>query len=353
MALPTLKLFIDPSTNIAYSGLNNNDVITDPYFFYGDTKTVELYLRSTVDGLTQNVAWPSTPTLKLAIGPIDDVPTSGTFTVTFGGDTTSALAYNASATTFETALNALASIISAGGVTVVKVGDNYTIEFNTVGNRGTFTANTSALFPLSTALISVVQDGTGSAPEIVILHLRQSAAVSTTTFSSTGTGSATISTLSAWTSNANEGAVTYKIAISEKIVDGTFTLTYDAVTAAYDTISSPINFGATALDIYNALNLTGTVNEKPAVSVNKISNYNYTITFRYQPTGGGLTADSSGLVSGDGYQGTLSVDTAGALALLDGNELKETYLAVRVTSGGAPQTILQIPCTLYSSVIPN
>ena len=76
MALPTLKLFIDPTTNTAYKGLNSNDYITDPYFFYGDTKTVELYLRQTIDGVNQLITWPASPTIKLALGPIDDVPTA-------------------------------------------------------------------------------------------------------------------------------------------------------------------------------------------------------------------------------------------------------------------------------------
>jgi len=352
MALPTLKLFIDPTTNTAYKGLNSNDYITDPYFFYGDTKTVELYLRKTVDGVNQLITWPASPTIKLALGPIDDVPTAGTFTVTYGADTTSALAYNITASALQTALNALASITSAGGVVVTKVGDNYNVEFNNTGNRTAFTINAGALFPLSTSVISVVQDGTSTSPEIVLIHLRQSAAVTTTSFSATGSGTASISTLSAWATSGLDGSVTYAITIDEKIVDGTFTLTYSASNTDYNFISSPIDFGASALDIYNAIGLTGTVNNKPAVSVNKISNYYYTVSIRYQPNTG-LSVDYSGLISASGYKGTIAITTPGSLVLLDGNELVETYLAVQVTESSAPQTILQIPCTLFSSVIIN
>lgn len=45
------------------------------------------------------------------------VTTSGTFTLQYGANTTPGIAYNASANDVETALNLLASIIAAGGVT--------------------------------------------------------------------------------------------------------------------------------------------------------------------------------------------------------------------------------------------
>jgi hypothetical protein len=280
------------------------------------------------------------------------VPTAGTFTVTYGANTTSALAYNITAAAFQTALNALASITSAGGVIVTKVGDNYTIEFNSTGDRTAFTANTGALFPLSTAVISVVQDGTGTAPEIVIFHVRQSSVVNATSWTSVGSGTATISTQSAWASSGLDGSVTYALAIDERIVSGTFTLTYSATNTDYNFISSPINFGASALDIYNAIGLTGSVNSKPAVSVNKISDYSYTISIRYEPNTG-LSIGATGLINATGYKGTLAINTPGSLVLLDGNELVETYLAVQITESSAPQTVLQIPCTLLSSVIIN
>ena len=352
MALPTLKFFIDPTNNQAYYGLNDNTVITDPYFFYGDTKTIELYLRRTVNGTNELITWPSSPGIKVSIGPIDDVPTAGTFTVTYGANTTAALAYNVTPIALQTALNGLASITSAGGVVVTKVGDNYNIEFNNNGDRTAFTANTGALFPLSTSIISVVQDGTSTSPEIVILHLRQTSVVNATSWTSVGTGTATISTQSAWASSGLDGSVTYALSIDERIVDGTFTITYSASNTDYNFISAPINFGASALDIYNAIGLTGSVNSKPAVSVNKISDYSYTISIRYEPDAG-LSVGATGLINATGYKGTLAINTPGSLVLLDGNELVETCLAVQITESSAPQTVLQIPCTLLSSVIIN
>lgn len=73
----------------------------------------------------------------------------GTFALTFGADTTADLDYNASATDVETALNALASITAAGGVTVTGGGVlPWRVEFNNSGDQAQITidgANLTAL----------------------------------------------------------------------------------------------------------------------------------------------------------------------------------------------------------------
>lgn len=63
-------------------------------------------------------------------------PTGGTFTLTFSGQTTSAIAYNASASTVQTALAAL-STIGSGNVSVSgSNGGPYTVTFTgTLGNK--------------------------------------------------------------------------------------------------------------------------------------------------------------------------------------------------------------------------
>lgn len=60
---------------------------------------------------------------------ISGAPTGGTFTLSFGGNTTSAIAYNASAAAVQAALEALASI-GAGNVSVSgAAGGPYTVTF--------------------------------------------------------------------------------------------------------------------------------------------------------------------------------------------------------------------------------
>lgn len=66
---------------------------------------------------------------------ITGVPTGGTFTLTFGSQTTTAIAYNATGATVQTALEALSSI-GTGNVTVSgAAGGPYTVTFvNVLGN---------------------------------------------------------------------------------------------------------------------------------------------------------------------------------------------------------------------------
>ena len=56
-------------------------------------------------------------------------PTGGTFTLTFGGDTTSAIAYNASASTVQSDLEALASIGSGNVVVGLAAGCGWEVRF--------------------------------------------------------------------------------------------------------------------------------------------------------------------------------------------------------------------------------
>ncbi|WP_298869235.1 LamG-like jellyroll fold domain-containing protein [uncultured Gimesia sp.] len=81
--------------------------------------------------------------------------TGGTFTLTFGGQTTSALAYNASAATLETAFEGLGSVGSGNGTVTGDAGGPYTIEF------------TGALAATDVALITTDASSlTGSANEV-------------------------------------------------------------------------------------------------------------------------------------------------------------------------------------------
>jgi hypothetical protein len=71
-------------------------------------------------------------------------PTGGTYTLAFGADTTGAIAYNASAGTVQTALNALASITTYGGVTVTgayNTAAGFTVAFTSIAAGSISTAS--------------------------------------------------------------------------------------------------------------------------------------------------------------------------------------------------------------------
>jgi len=347
MPLPTThKLFIDVKAGLAYPTFASTSPVSNPSFFLGDLAKLQIFfIEQTGLGTypRQEVAGLGTPGIRVAVGQIDASPTAGHFTLTFGGDTTLALDYNITAALLQTRLNQLNSIGAAGDVTVSKVGDNYAIKFNTNGSRGAFTGDASALIPLSNVGISVLQEGDGTKPEIVLVHLQQNVAALATSFSALSASSATVSTLSAW----DGSRAVYRLSISPDPKGGTFSLAFDAVTGT-DVSTSSIAVGSPALDVQNALSIDALENK---VTVQQVGAYAYDIAVTAEPDTGGLTVDDSGLLSFAGFEGDLDLNTANAISILDGADFFETTLEVEISDGAAHQTVLQIPCTIRSAVI--
>ena len=322
MPLPTTQsLFIDVSAGLAYASYSSTSPISNPSFFLGDMAKLRIYfIEQTGLGTypRQEVAGLGTPGIKVAIGAIDASPTSGHFHLTFGGNTTSNQSYAVTAANLQTDLNALASITAAGGVTVSKTGDNYAIKFVNNGSRGAFTGDGSALIPLSTVGISVLQEGDATTPEIVLVHLQQNVAALATSFTAITPSTISTSVLSAW-----DGArATYRASISPDPKAGTFTLGFDADTGT-DVSTSAIAVGSTALEVQNALSKDALLDK---VSVQQVGAYAYDITVTAEPGAGGLTGGSAGLLSFAGFEGDLDINTANAISYLDGAESIQTTL---------------------------
>ena len=347
MSLPSaIKLFIDPKLGLAFGNFAGSSQITNPTFTLGDTAGIEIYLVENTQVATyprQELVFPATPGIKVAIGAIDESPTAGTWVLAYGGNTTSALAFNVTAALVQTALNALASITAAGGVTVSKIGDNYNIAFNTAGVRTELTTDGSSLIPLSTAAVATLQAGTVSKPQISLVHLQRTVAGLATTFTQTTASQITVASLAAW----DGSKASFRVSISPDPKGGTFTLSFDAQTGD-DVSTASINVGASALDVQNLLNINSLADK---VTVTQVGAYAYDINVAVQPGSLGLTANDAGLLSFSGFKGDLSLNTAEAISLLDGAESVATTLEVEITSDSKTLTLLQIPCTLKNAVI--
>lgn len=123
-------------TSTPNGGTNNG---ASDFLFY-TTDTADLSVTKTDGVTTVSPGDPVTYTIvvtnsgPLSLGSETQTVTvgggSGTFTLTFNGQTTSSLAFNATAATVQSALNALSSIGGVGGsVTVTQVGSVYTVTF--------------------------------------------------------------------------------------------------------------------------------------------------------------------------------------------------------------------------------
>lgn len=97
-------------------------------------------------------------------------PTGGTFTLTFGANTTSAIAYNAAASAVQTALQALASIGSGNALVTGSAGGPYTVEFT-----GTLGYAAQSLLTATPSLTG------GSSPNVAIARVKGGATWATIT----------------------------------------------------------------------------------------------------------------------------------------------------------------------------
>jgi hypothetical protein len=103
------------------------------------------------------IATANWPAISFLLTFTEGGPAGGTFTITVGANTTSAIAYNATAATIQTALNALASVTTRGGVVVSgTLTDGIAVAFQ----YGDFTVDATSLTPTgSTITPSVTDDG--------------------------------------------------------------------------------------------------------------------------------------------------------------------------------------------------
>lgn len=142
----------------------------------------------------------------------------GTFTLTFDGQTTGNIAYNASAATVATALKALSNI-GDNDVTVTKAGSVYTVEFVgdlAAANQAEMTASAASLTTSGTSSVTIATvtsggtktDLTGAVPTVAGSQIRWQGSASEPLFK-TGESSGLSVTLSA--SNSVAGIVNYVV----------------------------------------------------------------------------------------------------------------------------------------------
>lgn len=170
------KLYVNLQAESLGKALVRSNVDLTPVDFsevvVGDDRAIELYF---VDGANGYASWSGNGSYVpiLALGDCG-YPTGGTFTLTFGANTTPAQPYNVSPATLQAALEALASV-GAGNVTVSgSAGEYYLVEFigsKAATNVAEISGNASLLTPAATVDVSTLVEGSGSANEKQLISL--------------------------------------------------------------------------------------------------------------------------------------------------------------------------------------
>lgn len=340
MASRSLRFVIDTENGRLLPGFRSIISSITPKFTVGDQVPVEVYLCRGAGASLQEVPFPAGGILRLGIGQVNESPTAGTWTLTFGGDTTAALPYNATTSQVQTALNALASITSAGGVTVEKVGDAYSIAFNTAGDRGPVTGSPGSLVPLSSIAIQTLQEGTVSLPEVILAQVKVRPIAFTETF--TDIPAPVISrTGQTW-------------AIAGQVKSGSYTLsvTFDGDTQETGQIAFNASTASVESSIAAALKLldwpAGT--DPRPVKVTQVDSQTWAVSFW---DGGSYLSGVNGanLVGFAGKAGTLSLATTEALAFIGSDSQARAVLEAEVEVGGERQTLVQAGADIFGDLI--
>lgn len=345
-----LNLYVDSERGALVSGFTSTIPATVAPFKFGDSVpvTCRVLTPDTSSSIRPYKEFDLTNReIRLGIGVPAGLPTVGTFTLTYGANTTSALAFDADAAAVQTALNALASITSAGGVTVTKPNDGvYRIVFNTAGDRTAISGDTSSLYPTTGAFIGAAQQGTGSLKEIVLVSLETQPAAYVLLEDELPAASIGVTVVRAGGSGVGE-IQTIDLSSPEPY-DGTFSLEIDGNSTpaiSYNALPEEVQSAieSASEDYVGEVTVTGTFPR-------------YTISFGSDLGAiGAMSADASDLVVPKGRKGSLNLNTTGVIELLNGEASATAKLEIEILDldDSTPWTVIQQDVTVNQDVIPN
>jgi len=344
MAGGSLDFIVDSRGGGLVASFTSTKAATPPRFVAGDITPVSVRIvESTTD---PDQPWVDVDltgkTVKLSVGSQTNALTGGTFTATYGGDTTSALAYNISASSLSTALNALASITSAGGVTVTATGSAYRIAFVSNGTRTALTANVGSITPASEAIITTITAGAVSAKAVYVLRIKALPASSVLLDDDTAP-TVTIAT----TQTGSTGTVSeiQTIDVDAEIYGGTYTLTIDTeetIPLDYDVAATGIQAALEALPSIGAgmVTVTGAHPSYVATFDNSLGNVDE------------MTVDGAALIGPIKKVGDLNNADIGFLDLLDGSNEATAKMEIEVIDDATSNkwTPAIVSCTILADV---
>lgn len=283
--------------------------------------------------------------IRVAIGNPGGDPSTGTFTLTFDGDTTTDLAAGSTAAQVDTALNALTSITSAGGVTVTSAAaGQYQIAFDSVGARNLITATTDALYPASSAYIYEATAGDVSTKEVQVANIEVDNAAYVELTTDIAAPAATITTVREGVTDTTSEL--QRIEISGDPYLGTFAITINGNT------SDAISIDATLDELTTAIEGISGIGAGNVVVTGSITDF----TIQFAASLGNVseaTVDVANLTGAIGKTGTIDFNTNQFLELLNGAATVSATLEIVKfkTTGSKSSTVLQAPITCREDVI--
>lgn len=346
MALNTLSLIVDVTAsqkNGILQSFDDRQPAIVPLFIRNDG--VPLTLRFVIPSVTTSRPWDdvdlSAADVSIALGKFDAIPTSGASVWTYGADSTAALSYASTAAQIATALNALASIISAGGVTVTEPESGvFVVQFTNIGARTLISVNVAGLNPQSGSTTSEVVVGDAGHQSVQVVEVLLVPYALNSTWTDFTAEDAVVTPIAAGSVNSPN---VQSIQLLPVPYAGTFQITTNLLTTA------AIPFGATATAVQAALNTGGN-----NYLVTGDAGGPWTITTVANGSVAAFTVNTAGLSVPIGLNGNLSLSTFSMLQAFftEGLDVITLEMEIQVTvSGQEPVTVLQVPVQVSKDVI--
>jgi hypothetical protein len=357
MSTQYTPIWIDPFLNKVYAGWQNSQDAGQFVFKQGDKQQIELFLlKQAILGGQEVLAFPDGCTIRLAIGKIDTRAIDGTMRVTFDGDTTTALAFNATDIQIAAALNALPSVISAGGVTVDTISaTTFQVSFVSVGSRPPLAIDASGLVPTCGYKFIEARTGSPTTKAVYIVKVFQSVSAFQNTWEDSPEPAITVDVLA-----TNR---TKRVTISPVPLSGSWSLTTTPdietlVEAAGNETSVPTYWTQTKTErvsaFEEAFKYDGSDIWQMTVLRNDICSWDFSVKTNYAiPVGYTMPFTVSGnFIKFPSKVGTIDLNTLEIEYLLNGASSASAVLEIEVErSTGEKWTVLQIPCTIVNDLI--
>lgn len=291
---------------------------------------------------------PSAWTIQVALGGGFALPVAGTWPINYGADSSDAvISNNPTASEISNILNGLASVVTAGGVTVQGAAGFFTFTFDSAGARTMLSGDPALLVPLSLLTFEQVVAGDSVTNEVQILRIAQNAGTFATLSSLDIVQGITIDEVTAGGGGRNQQI---RVNLPEDRYGGTWTF----IRALIE--SEPIGFNDNELMVQTAIGLMSNIGINN-ISVQQDGEDSYLVTFI-----GGLAnaeislSDLSGSTSGLQVilwqSGTLDLRVPGIDLLLNGSDNAIVIFEVQAADEtGYPVKILQRDVVLRKPVI--
>lgn len=337
-----ITLWIDTQSNSIYSGWQSLSRPATISLTQGDNASIEIHMFEGVGDSSVEIPFSQSSQLKCAIGRIDNFPTSGSFFFTYGVNSVLILLTN-TLTEVNELINAMPSIISAGGVVVSFVNKTtYRVLFNQIGSRLVSSIDATSLYPRSSSSSIVVSAGTASLAEIQHIKVKTIPVAYSETFIDTEQPTISIEATS---------PQTYRITLTSSPLYGNFTISNGTKT------TGAISWKASAADVYAALNQVGisTVTTNPAVamySVVKNANLSWDIS-RISGQSEVLSVAPVGMVGFSGKVGNLNLNSQEIEDILSGLPSASAIIEIEFTEGSIKKTIYQGVVNILNDLVDN